>query len=158
VSTLTESTEGVVTVVVETDAESPSVLVSSVVEAVLQEAKKATTAKIKSTFFIIILIFDFFLFLLYIIKKIVCFVFFYLFLDISIYIYFMKYLQNFNSVFNVSDEEFVKDIDNFVCNGCSFPFTLFKPKKYCCKHCGSTDIKLINSNKIRDFSFYEKYK
>jgi hypothetical protein len=66
VSTLAESTEGVVTVVVETEVESPSVFVSSVVEVVLQEAKKATAAKIKSTFFMIILIFDFFFVTLYI--------------------------------------------------------------------------------------------
>jgi hypothetical protein len=156
VSTLAESTEGVVTVVVETEVESPSGLVPSVVKGVLQEAKKATAAKIKSTFFIIILIFDFFC-SYYILEKFSLFYFFEIFLNKFIYIYFMKYLQNFNSIFNVSDEEFVKDVDSFVCNNCFLQFSLFKPKKYCCKSCDSTDIKLINSKKVKDFNFNEKY-
>ncbi len=79
-STLAESTEGVVTVVVETEVESPSGFVSSVVEGVLQEAKKATAKNIKSTFFIMILIFDFFLFLIYILFLFLVLSFFYFFL------------------------------------------------------------------------------
>jgi hypothetical protein len=66
VSTLAESTEGVVTVVVETEVESPSVLVSSVEVVVSHEARSATAAKINSSFFMIFFVLFFFI-LLYII-------------------------------------------------------------------------------------------